>query len=73
MRLWRIANRVTLNALAGKVGVSASHLSEIERGLDTPSVDLTTKLSRATAGGEGDPAVTVQAIVEAAPVREAAE
>lgn len=53
LRLWRKRENVTLAALGRQVGVSPSHLSEIERGLDDPSMGLATRLSRAT-GGEVD-------------------
>lgn len=59
MRVWRNEKRITLNALAEKVGVTPSHLSEIERGVNSPSLDLAAKLSRATADETGHPAVDV--------------
>lgn len=73
LRLWRKASNVTLTALAGKVGVTPSHLSEIERGSNTPSLDLAAKLSRATADESGSVAVPIEMIADAAPSREAAE
>jgi transcriptional regulator with XRE-family HTH domain len=48
VRRWRKDNGKTLSALAGKVGVTPSHLSEIERGLNKPSNDLTAKLKAET-------------------------
>ena len=48
LRRWRAENKVTLAALAGTASVTASHLSEIERGLNTPSLELTARLSRIT-------------------------
>jgi transcriptional regulator with XRE-family HTH domain len=48
VRRWRKDNGKTLSALAGKVGVTPSHLSEIERGLNHPSLDLTAKLKAET-------------------------
>lgn len=52
LRRWRLRNGVTLEKLASRkgVGVSPSHLSEIERGLNSPSLDLAASLSRATGG-----------------------
>lgn len=46
LRNWRKAEKITLKVLAGQVGVQASHLSEIERGQNTPSLQLAAKLSR---------------------------
>lgn len=48
MRAWRDAHKITLARLAGTVGVTASHLSEIETGKNAPSLDLAVRLSRAT-------------------------
>jgi len=53
LRLWRKRENITLAALGRQVGVSPSHLSEVERGLDEPSMNLAARLSRAT-GGEVD-------------------
>jgi transcriptional regulator with XRE-family HTH domain len=52
LRRWRQANNVTLKALKERAGVkvSPSHISEIERHNNTPSLDLAAKLSRATDG-----------------------
>lgn len=52
LRRWRLKHGVTLEKLATRkgVGVSPSHLSEIERGLNSPSLDLAASLSRATGG-----------------------
>lgn len=68
LRLWRVANGLKLADLTAKVGVSASHLSEIENGNNTPSLDLAARLSKAT-GYE----VTVQEIAEASSARESAQ
>lgn len=73
LRLWRKASKLTLTALAGKVGVTPSHLSEIERGANTPSLELAAKLSRATADETGSIAVPMEMIANAAPSREVAE
>lgn len=70
LRLWRKANHITLSALAIKVGVKPSHLSEIENGNNMPSLKLAEKLSLATvdiAGVRGVP------LGEFVPQREAAE
>jgi len=39
---------MTLTKLAESVGVAPSHLSQIETGLRSPSLDLAAKLSRIT-------------------------
>jgi transcriptional regulator with XRE-family HTH domain len=51
LRRWRKENDVTLAALASEVGVTPSHLSEIERGLNGVSLALSKRLSKATKGG----------------------
>lgn len=49
MKSWRRANdRMTLAELAAKVGVTPSHLSEIENGKNEPSLELAVRLSRET-------------------------
>ncbi len=48
LRRWRKENKVTLSTLAGRMAVSASHLSEIECGRNGPSLELAAKLSRET-------------------------
>jgi transcriptional regulator with XRE-family HTH domain len=48
LRRWRKGNGLTLVVLAGRVGVTPSHLSEIERGRNRPSLELAAKLSRIT-------------------------
>jgi len=48
LREWRKEHDKTLATLAGGVGVTPSHLSEIERGLNDPSLALASKLSKAT-------------------------
>jgi transcriptional regulator with XRE-family HTH domain len=52
LRRWRQANGLNLKQVAQTegVGVSPSHLSEIERGRNKPSLDLAVRLSRATGG-----------------------
>lgn len=70
LRAWRKAHKVTLAALAAQTGVQAAHLSEIENGNNTPSLKLAARLSQATAGADGVPAVP---LTEFVPQREAAE
>lgn len=50
LKAWRRgqAPKVTLTALAQRVGVTASHLSEIENYKNEPSLDLANRLSDAT-------------------------
>jgi transcriptional regulator with XRE-family HTH domain len=50
LRRWRESTGTTLAALASKVGVTASHLSEIERGLNTASLNLAGRIGSATGG-----------------------
>lgn len=52
LRRWRLKNGVTLADLAGREGVDVtpSHLSEVERGLNTLSLDLAAELCRAARG-----------------------
>jgi len=50
LRLWRKANGITLTVLADRVGVTPSHLSEVENRRNAPSIDLAAKLSRETDG-----------------------
>ena len=64
LRRWRKDRSVTLAVLGEQAAVSPSHLSEIERGLNAPSLNLAARLSGAT-GGE----VAVEEFVK----REAAE
>ncbi len=49
-KIWRQGQkpRVTLAALARRVGVTPSHLSEIENYKNEPSLDLAGRLSEAT-------------------------
>ena len=47
-RKWRDANDITLTALADLMGVTPSHLSEIERWRGFPSLPLASKLSQHT-------------------------
>jgi transcriptional regulator with XRE-family HTH domain len=46
LKAWRLKQepKLTLSALAGVVGVSASHLSEIENWNNEPSLELLDKL-----------------------------
>lgn len=48
LRKWRNDHKLTLAVLASEMGVEPSHLSEIERGNNKPSVSLTRKLSART-------------------------
>ena len=48
LRTWRKANGKTLADVAEDVSVTPSHLSEIERGLNEPSLALAARLSKAT-------------------------
>lgn len=52
----RLAQNLTLKELEAKAGVSATHLSEIERGLSSPTVGSLARVARAL--GE-DPALLV--------------
>lgn len=63
LRRWRKDKGVTLADLAERVRVKPSHLSEIERGRNTPSLALAAKLSRETAGTDGKPIVPLDAFV----------
>jgi len=47
VRTLRDDRRMTLDALADAAGVSASYLSEIERGLKRPSSDVVAKVAKA--------------------------
>jgi transcriptional regulator with XRE-family HTH domain len=50
LKAWRRVQKpkVTLAALAQRVGVTASHLSEVENYKNEPSLDLTSRLSDVT-------------------------
>lgn len=50
LKVWRRGQtpKVTLAALAQRVGVTASHLSEVENYKNEPSLDLTNRLSELT-------------------------
>jgi transcriptional regulator with XRE-family HTH domain len=50
LKAWRRSQipKVTLAALAQQVGVTASHLSEVENYNNEPSLDLTSRLSDIT-------------------------
>lgn len=61
LRLWRNRHGVTLATLAGRVGVEASHLSMIECGVKSPSLELAGKLSRETTAAGGAPEVPIDA------------
>lgn len=45
---WRKERRISLQALADQVEASQPHLSEIENWNNTPSLELTSHLSRVT-------------------------
>lgn len=47
LRIWREHRGLTARALAGRAGVSAAYLSEIETGAKPGSVDTMAKLARA--------------------------
>lgn len=48
MRRWRKANNRTLTVMAEAVGVKPSHLSQIECGHKHPSINLASRLVRAS-------------------------
>ena len=64
LRRWRKEKGVTLATLAETVGVSPSHLSEIERSLDSPSLGLASRLSLATIDERGRPGVEVKEFIK---------
>jgi transcriptional regulator with XRE-family HTH domain len=70
LRVWRKGKRLTLDALGKRVGVSASHLSEVERGKNALSLELAAKLSRETQDADGMPEVPLEKFV---PQTEAAQ
>lgn len=45
LRLIRVFNDLKQNQLASRLGISTSHLSEIEKGIKTPSLDLLERYS----------------------------
>jgi transcriptional regulator with XRE-family HTH domain len=48
LRLLRISNDLSIKELSSKTGISASYITEIERGIkDTPSIDIIEKYSKA--------------------------
>ena len=53
IRVWREYKKIKLNALAQKVGISASYLSQIENGKRNPTID-TLKLIASALGIEAD-------------------
>lgn len=57
----RLAQNLTLKQLEAKAGVSATHLSEIERGLTSPTVGALSRVARAL--GE-EPAILVSELFE---------
>jgi transcriptional regulator with XRE-family HTH domain len=63
LRRWRHAQKITLTALADRMNVTASHLSEIETGKNVPSLKLAARLSEATADAEGVPLVQLTELV----------
>jgi len=68
IKMVRLAQNLTLKQLEAKAGVSATHLSEIERGLTSPTVGAIARIAHAL--GE-EPAVLVceRAVARAALVR----
>lgn len=46
LRLIRVFHDLKQNELADKLGISKSHLSEIEKGVKTPSLDLIERYSQ---------------------------
>ena len=64
LRTWRKDKGVTLAALAVRVGVTPSHLSEIENWKNEPSLELAAKLSRETVDDTGAPVVPLDAFVQ---------
>lgn len=50
LRIWRKKAGITLAELAQRANITPSHLSEIERHKNDPSLSLAAKLSRATSG-----------------------
>jgi DNA-binding XRE family transcriptional regulator len=54
VRVWREARRLSLHALAGKAGISAAYLSEIENGKKEPSLQVLRDIARALALDAGD-------------------
>jgi transcriptional regulator with XRE-family HTH domain len=50
LRKWRLGQdpAVTLDTLAKRLGVRASHLSQVERGIRGVSMDLAAKIERET-------------------------
>ncbi|MCD1621892.1 helix-turn-helix transcriptional regulator [Citromicrobium bathyomarinum] len=45
LRLIRVFNDLKQNELASRLGASSSHISEIEKGMKNPSIDLLEKYS----------------------------
>lgn len=68
LKTWRNGQspKMTLVALAQRVGVTASHLSEVENYKNEPSLDLTNRLSNVTG-------LEMKAFVTAAAQNEAAQ
>jgi len=68
LKAWRRCQtpKVTLAALAQRVGVTASHLSEVENWKNEPSLDLTARLSEVTG-------IEMRSFVIPASAREAAQ
>ncbi len=48
LRRWRAENEVTLDSLSKDLGVFASHLSQVERGLRGVSMELAFKIEDKT-------------------------
>ena len=64
----RLAQNLTLKQLDAKAGVSATHLSEIERGLTSPTVGAIARIARAL-GVEPAVLVSERALAQADAVR----
>jgi transcriptional regulator with XRE-family HTH domain len=60
VRRWREDTGTTLAQLAGRVNVTPSHLSEIERGLSDLSTGLARRISAATGLGLEDVVATAK-------------
>jgi DNA-binding XRE family transcriptional regulator len=54
VRVWREARGLSLHALAGKAGISAAYLSEIENGKKEPSLQVLRSIAAALALDAGD-------------------
>lgn len=54
VRVWRVARGLSIHALAGKAGISAAYLSEIENGKKEPSLQVLRAIAEALALDAGD-------------------